>query len=124
MSVIDEITRKVIEDGYEGLCDIYVQQAVKDPVTKQTSRAAVKQNKNPIACGLSYKNTSTTSEGDGADKQVQQIELFLAPEVSVPTGSKIIVTQNGVTQEFMQSGVPAVYATHQEIVLEIFKRWA
>lgn len=124
MGFTDVITRKVIEDTYTGTCDIYVHKSVKDPVTKQTSKADVKQNDVPIKCGLSHKNISTTADGDGADKLVMQIELFMAPEISVPAGSKIIVTQDGVTQEFAMSGIPAIYTTHQEIMLDIFKRWA
>ena len=44
--------------------------------------------------------------------------------VHIKGGSKIVVTQNGRTQIFSSSGEAAVYPTHQEIILELFKGWA
>ena len=38
--------------------------------------------------------------------------------------SKITVTQNGVTGDYARSGVPAVYVSHQEVTLELFKEYA
>lgn len=54
----------------------------------------------------------------------RQLRLFLAPEIKVAPGSKITITQNGVVGEYKNSGVPAMYDTHQEIMLELFKGWA
>jgi len=44
--------------------------------------------------------------------------------VDIPEGSKITVTQNGVTHDYERSGKPAVYSCHQEVPLELFKEWA
>ena len=43
------------------------------------------------------------------------------PEVYVPPGSVIEVTQNGITRKYKHSGISAVYTNHQEIVLEAYK---
>ena len=40
------------------------------------------------------------------------------------TGSKITVTQNGVTTDYASSGKPAVYETHQEVILELKEKWS
>ncbi len=52
------------------------------------------------------------------------MKLFLAPEIRVNSGSRIAVTQNGISNEYCASGEPAVYDTHQEILLELAERWA
>ena len=39
--------------------------------------------------------------------------------------SKIVVTKkNSFVEDYKNSGKPAVYDTHQEIILENFKGWA
>ena len=52
------------------------------------------------------------------------IELFISPDITIKPNSKIIVTQAGVTTDYTYSGVPAVYDTHQQIILEFFTEWA
>ena len=47
-----------------------------------------------------------------------------AIEVTIPPASKLVVTQNGVTRCYRQSGVPAVYQSHQEILVELSERWS
>ena len=51
------------------------------------------------------------------------MKLFISPDVLIKAGSKIIVTQHGRTTEYSNSGVPAVYPTHQEIMLTLFEGW-
>lgn len=123
MSLIDDVTRKILEETYTGICNVYAKQKQKDEITKQTSTTEVLVNEN-LPCGLSYSGSSPTSKEEGADRNNQQIKLFLSPDKSIPSGSKIVVTQNGVTQAYSMSSVPSVYTTHQEIALEIFTRWA
>ena len=74
-------------------------------------------------CRLSFSSIPTTSDGDVAEIN-QTVKLFFAPEIEIKEGSKITVTQNGVTTAYNQSGTPAVYSTHKEILLELFKGWA
>ena len=61
---------------------------------------------------------------DTAAKLTQGTKLFIAPEIKIKPGSKIIVEQNGTTTEYSASGVPAVYLSHAEIMLELFEGWA
>jgi hypothetical protein len=49
---------------------------------------------------------------------------LIAPEIHVKPGSKLTITQNGVTTEYKNSGEPALFDTHQEIILELFKGWS
>lgn len=61
---------------------------------------------------------------DTAAKLTQGTKLFIAPEIKIKPGSKIIVEQNGTTTEYSASGEPAVYFSHSEYMLELFKGWA
>ena len=61
---------------------------------------------------------------DSVDAALQATKLFISPDITIKPGSKITVTQTGVTTEYTGSGVPAVYPTHQEIMLELFESWA
>lgn len=115
--------RKTIEKLYDGECTVKVHGEYQDPVTKITKVGEhTLFEKQP--CRLSYGSMPSTSDTEGPANIVQITKLFIAPELEIPAGSKIIVTQNGRTTEFSNSGVPAVYPTHQEITLELFKEYA
>lgn len=115
--------RTVIEQTYDGTCTIYSLQDVKDPETKLTEHREVPMHEN-IPCHLSFSG-AVTAEGTGTSTDVkQEIKLFLAPEISVPPGSRIEVTQHGATESYSRSGKPAVYSSHQEIILEFWKEYA
>lgn len=115
--------RKAIEATYDGTCRIYGMQSVKDPLTKVTRQeeALVQDG---IACHLSYSSTALAAGSDTVTGVAQTIKLFLAPEPVVPPGSRIEVTQQGRTESYAQSGKAAVYSSHQEILLEIWKEYA
>ena len=65
----------------------------------------------------SFSNNLIHSDTPRAHFVDQQIKLFIDPALDIPPGSKISVTQNGLTQYFKSSGAPAVYSSHQEIEL-------
>ena len=115
--------RKAIEATYDGTCRIYGMQSVKDPVTKGTRQeeAIVPDG---VACHLSYSSTAPAAGSDTVTGVAQTIKLFLAPELVVPPGCRIEVTQQGRTESYAQSGKAAVYSSHQEILLEIWKEYA
>ena len=52
------------------------------------------------------------------------MKLFLAPEWQVPAGSKITVTGRGGERVYCRSGEAAVYGSHQEIPLALWKELA
>ena len=106
-----------------GLCDIYV----LDSETDEKSGRTVQKDKMILhneACRISYSNISTVDTNNEAAKISQTIKLFISNKVDIPAGAKIVVTQNGLTETYQRSGKPAVYSTHQEIMLELFRRWA
>lgn len=123
------ITKNVIaaargarEQLYTGRCTIAEYRQLRDEASKISSGSEVVAYEN-LPCRLSYEKIVAAGEGRAAAVS-QQVKLFLAPDIVVKPGSKITVEQDGHRQEFAASGEPAVYATHQEIMLEIFRGWA
>lgn len=115
--------RNAIESLYDGYCTITEHRKVKKE-NKSTGFSDVVVLENQ-PCKLSFQSVnSTTATETGASAVTQTVKLFIAPEVKVKPGSKITVTQCGVTTEYQNSGEPAVYNTHQVIVLELFKGWS
>ena len=93
-----------------------------------TKKELLKRAGNPSQlCGIrkiSFEEVYVNTETDNESKVVTKIKLFIAPEINIMPGSKIVVTQRGRTTEYKNSGEPAIYETHQEIMLVKFKGWA
>ncbi len=115
--------RKAQEATYEGLCTVIEYQDVTDPVTKRTHEEEVPVLENQ-PCKLSFEKLEPAAQSETAASILQGTKLFLAPEVRIKPGSKLVVTQNDVTGEYAESGEPAIYATHQEIMLKLWEGWA
>jgi hypothetical protein len=115
--------RKVLERLYVGTCTITEHQKVKKENKSTGFVETVVLRDQP--CRLSFKTINQTNMSDtGASAVTQITQVFLAPEIKVKPGSKLTITQNGVTTEYKSSGEPAVHANHQEIQLTLFKGWA
>ena len=95
----------------------------KDEVTKITSQKEVKVLED-VPCKLSYESINTANQSTGACEISLSAKLFISPDVEIKAGSKIVVTQNGKTTAFSNSGEPGVFTNHQEIMLKPFERWA
>lgn len=122
MNVWDK-ARKAIESQYAGICTVIEYGSVRDEVTKITRQGEMTAlEKQP--CKLSFEKTTAAVQTETAAAVGQGVKLFIAPEVEVKPGSKIIVEQNGKRGEYLASGQPAVYPSHQEIMLELFRGWA
>ncbi|KMY49230.1 hypothetical protein [Peribacillus loiseleuriae] len=115
--------RKAIEKQYIGTCDILEYQPVRDEVKKRTTHQEVIVLEGQ-PCRLSFKTITTTGESNNVGTVSQSVKLFISPDIAIKPGSKTTVTQNGVTTDYSQSGVPAVYSTHQEVSLELFNGWS
>ena len=117
--------RTAIQSLWHGLCTVYVksQDATPDPATGRT-RFTEEAVEIDVPCRLSFSNITEAVPDSGAAKVTQTVKLFLDPAITLPPGSKLVVTQNGNTGEYAQSGEPAVYQNHKEIPLKLFERWA
>jgi hypothetical protein len=75
-------------------------------------------------CKLSFSTIKETNQNDENAAVVQVTKLFCDNLLTIKAGSKITVTRDGNTFEFSQSGLPAIFGSHQEIVLVPFAGWA
>lgn len=115
--------RKAQERLYAGKCTITEYQKVKDEQTRLTRDVeTVVLEDEP--CRLSFETLHAAVRSESAAAVSQTVKLFISPEVSVPAGSRITVTQDGKTADYTCSGTPAVYPTHQEVMLELYEDYA
>lgn len=116
--------RKAIEDAYyEGTCTVVEYQEITDETTKITREEEIAIIEDQ-PCKLSFEKLNAAVQTETAAAITQGVKLFVAPEIKVKSGSKIIVNWCGETHEYSCSGKPAIYPTHQEIQLELFRGWA
>ena len=104
-------------------CTMYGHVEMTNPETHLTDFQPVVLAED-VPCKLSFESLTVTA-GDGVATVGQSVKLFLAPEVEVPAGCKIVVTRpDGTELAYGQSGLPGVFHNHQEILLEPFRGWA
>ena len=120
--------KAAVESLYSGICTVTATTPTFDESTKQTTHTETTLFTNqpcrlsfisapPSDKLVSFPNNLIHSDTPRAHFVDQQIKLFIDPSLDIPPGSKISVTQNGLTQYFKSSGAPAVYSSHQEIEL-------
>jgi len=108
---------------YDGQCTVIEHQEVTNERSKLTNYEdhAVLEDQE---CHLSYAKVNAAIQSESAAAVTQIVKLFISPDVEIKPGSKIVVTQAGRTETYTHSGIPAVYETHQEIILDPFERWS
>lgn len=124
LTAAQKAARKAIESTYSGVCTVIERWDVRDErtkITRKNEEVPVVENQ---PCKLSFEKLNAVVQTDTAAKLTQGTKLFIAPEIKIKPGSKIIVEQNGTTTEYSASGEPAVYFSHSEYMLELFKGWA
>lgn len=104
---------------WTGRCTIYEYQDVTDPETKQTTQREVAVLVDE-PCRLSYRYEQATNIQSGAAVVSQMVILHIRPDLIIPPGSVVEITQHGKTVKYKGSGQPAVYCNHQEIVMELY----
>ena len=99
--------------------------------TKQTTKNAVGRSVQTdvtlftdVPCRLSFNSVTVPNESSKAALKVQSTTLIIDNSHTIPAGSEISVTHEGVTRQYVQSGVSSVYTYHQEIPLTLQKEWA
>lgn len=116
-------TKKALEKLHVGVCDVYEYGQTKDQVSKITKHAETKVH-TAEPCRLSTSSSPPVTEASGANIPKQIIKLFMDPSVLIKSGSKIVVTQNGRTTAYKNTGEPAMHTNHQELNLELFEKWS
>ena len=108
---------------WTGRCSIWKYEDVVNPDTHQTSQEEVVFVENE-PCRLSFTSEASTDPMTGVAKMVQITKLFIRPDLDIPPGCVISVTQNDKTTKYMRSGKPSVYTNHQEIQLTLYEDYA
>lgn len=115
--------KKAVQSLWAGKATITVLDGVLNPANGRTEPQE-RILAADIRCRISHKSVVSTEPNEEATQVAQSVVLYIDPSVDIPEGSKITVTQNGVTRDYERSGKPAVYSCHQEVPLELFKEWA
>ena len=115
--------RKAIESQYDSACDIYEKKKIKNPDTKITTSKEIKVYQEQ-KCRVSFEDTFVAYNTDTETRVSVKIKLFISPDIIINPGSKIVVTKKGKVTIYKSSGIPAIYDTHQEILLKEFKGYA
>lgn len=106
--------RKMLEKTYEGLCTIKTMTTIKVDGETTAKEGIIVENQ---PCRLSHRSNTHAKQGSVYAEVSQIVKLFLAPEIEVKPGSKVVVVQHGRTYNLEASGLPEIYSTHQEINL-------
>lgn len=115
--------RRGVEYLYQDYCDIARVVEVFDSETKQT-RGGWQTVVSHQPCRISFSTVVPAGSVNDVATVSQTIKLFIAPELDIPAGSRITVTRNGKAVEYKASGVPAVYNSHQEVLLLLLEDYA
>lgn len=120
--MIKDRMAKTVSRLWTGKCDVVEYTEVTDDKTHITSMQEVITLED-IPCRISFETAKESQQTEAPAKGEQIIKLFISSDINIPGGSKVVVTQNGITGKYKASGIPAVYTAHQEILLEVFKEW-
>lgn len=116
------VMKKALESMYNGKCTVTEYQEYQKP-NKSTGFREVPVLED-IPCRLSFQNITSTKSSETASAVSQVVKLFCSPSYDIKAGSKITVAQNNQVTDYKCSGIPAVYESHQEIILELFDGWS
>ena len=113
--------RKAIEKLYDSVCTVIVSQEYeKENGATAFHDVALLENQ---PCRISQQSVTKANNNHVVSEVEKVINLYIAPELNIPAGSKILVTYNDNITEYKNTGVPAFYDTYQKIQLELVGRW-
>ena len=121
--MVTEAYRKAVRSLWTGKAAITVREGALDEATGRTEpveRVAASD----LPCRISFSTVKSTEPKEEGARVAQTVTLHIDPGLEIPEGSKITVTQNGVTADYERSGKAAVYSCHQEVPLALWEGWA
>lgn len=105
--------RKAIEMTYDDTCEV-IRSIEKEIgyITKQEEQTVY----TAVPCALSTGNSSTR-QTETVNNIEYDVKIFLAPEIEIKAGDKIVVDRLGKRKiKYKNVGEPAIYETHQELM--------
>lgn len=121
--MVTDAYKKAVQSLWEGRATITVRDGATNKKTGRTDPVERVTASN-LPCRISFSAVKSTEPGIEAARVAQTVTLYIDPGVDIPPGSKITVTQHGVTADYGRSGKAAVYSCHQEAPLELWGGWA
>ena len=121
--VIPKGYKKAIQSLWDGRATITVREGVLDERTGRTEPVE-RVTASELPCRISFATVKSTEPDEEAARVAQTVTLYIDPDLVIPEGAKITVTQNQVTTDYERSGKAAVYTDHQEVPLELWEGWA
>jgi len=109
----DKTARAAIERTYADTCDIFKSEEVDGIIQKEVRHKAFEG----VKCALSQRGLRPTAQTETTNNIQYDAKPFCAPELDIPAGCEIVVYAQGRKREFVTSGEPFAYPTHQEIML-------
>ncbi len=116
-----EVVRSSIRSLWTDSMTVEVRDSTEDPDTKITSSDPPRVIIRDAPCRISFETISGATV-DRWVRREQVVKLFCDETLEIPVGSRITVTRQGMSRVFHRSGGPAIYPTHQEILLELEDR--
>jgi len=110
-----------LKKGYIGSMDVIETAYTTDGHHKQVKTTATVLS--GIPCRISFAGSPKTGAGDVSEAP-QTVKIYFDSDYAVKTGSRLDVTQNGVTNSYRHTGKEARYQTHVEVEAEPVERWA
>ena len=115
-------TKPILKRLWRDTCTITEYQEYQgDDKSTEFKEVVVLENE---PCKLSFKLDYPVIQTDTTANITQQVKLFIDNAVKVRAGSKITVQRENEMFNYKQSGEPAFFSSHQEIILVPFRGWA
>lgn len=115
--------KQALQTLYTGTATVYTYGYVTDERGAEVMSEEATEALTDIPCRLSY-DRKENNEQNTVGTIVQDITMHCDPSYDIPAGSKIVITQNGVTRTYKCSSKPAVYESHQEVELTAYRERA
>lgn len=111
------VRQKAFEKLFDGVCTI----TVKEEYTRENGSTALRDSVTVTnePCRLSHASSPVASDNGVVTLANQTVKLFISPTVTIPEGSKVTVTQYGITKTYKRSGMPVVRDAIQSVELEV-----
>lgn len=108
--------RRLLERTYDGTMTVTgSRKRVEDGETVIEHDAVLYEG---VPCGLSTTAAPETAQDGTAGEIKYRAVLFCAPELEIPPGCRIIVTQYGRTTHYQYSGEGVLLPTHQQLSVQ------
>lgn len=117
------MVKKALEKLWKDTCTVFEYQEYTK-ANKSTGYREVIAFEN-LPCKLSFTTIQSNQQNDTTATLIQKAKLFISSDYIIKPGSKISVFRKGKhLGDYSQSGKPAIFSSHQEIVLNVFKGYA